>query len=173
VQLFTGIQIVPTAVSVVAYSLVAREGANEAWPQQRKLLLSVLALMAAVAAIGYFVAPFLLPLVFGERFLPAVPLFRILLIGVVGMTMSLVMASQWIARGLFLQAALLTLAIGCITVVANYFAVPRYGATGAAWVLGGTYTISVLGNGIMALWVEARYREHRRTTLAPPADTQQ
>lgn len=161
-QLFTGVQIIPSAVSSVVYTIVAREGPNEAWPHQRKLLLSVLALMAVAAGVGYFLARFAVPLVFGERFGPAVPLFRILLLGVIGLTMSLVMASQWIARGLFLQAALLTLAIGCVTVVANYLVVPDYGAVGAAWVMVGTYSLSIVGNGGMLIWVEARYREHRR-----------
>jgi O-antigen/teichoic acid export membrane protein len=158
VQLMTGLQIIPMAVSAVAYSLVSRLGPDAAWPQQRKLLFQVTLLVIVLALIGVFVAPYVVPVLFGKSFLPAVPVFRILLWGVAGMCMSIVMASQWISRGLFLQAALLTLLFGAATVTGNYLFVPKYGMYGAAWVTVGTYTASVVGNGIMALWVERRSR---------------
>jgi O-antigen/teichoic acid export membrane protein len=157
-QLAAGIQIVPLAVSMVAYSLVAKHGPDAAWPQQRKLLLEVLGVVMVLGVIAYFVAPYFVPLLFGASFAQSVPVFRILLYAVVGMTMSVVMASQWIARGLFVQAAAITLFVGAATVAGNYFVVPRYGMTGAAWVTVGTYCISIAGNGAMAIWVEIRTR---------------
>jgi len=157
-QLVTTMQLVPAAVSTVAYSVIGSEGPNAAWPKQKALLLQSLALMGAGGALAYFVAPFAIRLVFGVAFLPAVPLFRILLLGLIGMTMSLVMASQWIARGLFMQAAALTIAVGGATVLANFLAVPRWGVIGAAWVTVGTYSVSIVGNGIMAVWVERKFR---------------
>ncbi|MDQ3280746.1 MAG: oligosaccharide flippase family protein [Acidobacteriota bacterium] len=166
VQLFVGMQVLPNAVSAVAYSLVSRKGPDEAWPEHRKLLFHSALVIALLSVIAWFVMPYVVPFVFGARYLPAIPLFQILLLGSVGMTMSLVMSSQWIARGLFLQAALLTLLVGCITVAGNYAFVPRYGSVGAAWVTVGTYTISVIGNGIMALWVESRYRAWRADKTA-------
>jgi O-antigen/teichoic acid export membrane protein len=158
VQLMTGLQIIPLAVSSVAYSLVSRLGPDAAWPQQRKLLFQVTALVIVLAGIGYFVAPYVVPLIFGKSFLPSVPVFRILLWGVAGMCMSIIMASQWIARGLFLQAALLTLLFGGATVIGNWLFVPEHGMYGAAWVTVGVYMVSVVGNGIMAFWVEGRSR---------------
>lgn len=159
VQLVTGLQIIPAAVGAVAYSLVSREGPDAAWPQQRKLLVRVTALVVALAVVAYFVAPWIIPRIFGAPFAAAVPVFRILLLGVVGWCMSIVMASQWISRGLFLQAALLTILFGVCTVAGNFFAVPRYGMYGAAWVSVATYALSILGNGIMAFWVEARAKK--------------
>jgi O-antigen/teichoic acid export membrane protein len=169
-QLFAGIQIVPAAVSSVAYSMIVKEGPDAAWPRQRNLMGMVIALMIGVAVIASFAAPWLIPLAFGDRFVPAVSLFRILLLAIVGMTMSVIMASQWIARGLFLQSAFLTLAVGCAAVVANFLAIPRYGAEGAAWAMVGTYTVATLGSGIMALWVERRYRAFRRAQLLHTAE---
>lgn len=160
VQLMNAMQIIPMAVSTVAYSLVAKEGPDAAWPQHRKLLGEVVLLVTFLAVIGYFVAPFIVPLIFGKPFATSVPLFRILLFAVVGMTMSTVMACQWISRGLFLHAALLTILVGGITVLANFLVVPRYGMVGAAWVTVGTYSISIVGNGIMALWVQSRWRRY-------------
>lgn len=160
VQLVNAMQIIPMAASTVSYSLVAREGPDAAWPQHRKLLGEVLLVVALLAVIAYFVAPLIVPLIFGKAFATSVPLFRVLLFAVVGMTMSTVMACQWISRGLFLHAALLTVFVGGITVLANFLVVPRHGMAGAAWVTVGTYGISIVGNGIMVLWVQSRWRRY-------------
>jgi O-antigen/teichoic acid export membrane protein len=157
-QVVTGLQIIPLAVSAVAYSLVSKHGPDAAWPRHRRLLLEVLALVTVIITVAYFAAPLAVSLVFGHGFAPAIPLLRIMLLGGVGMTISIVMASQWISRGLFLQAALITLAVGVATVVANRLAVPRYGTFGAAWVTVGTYTLSMVSNLGMIVWVERRVR---------------
>ena len=158
VQIAMGLQIVATSVSAVSYSVVSARGPDAAWPEQRMLLLRTLALTSLLAVLAYLLAPFALRLVFGAAFLPTVPLLRILLLGTPGMTLSVVMASQWIGRGLFLQAALLTLLIGVVTAGASALVVPSHGAAGAAWVMVGTYAISIVGNGGMVLWVERRAR---------------
>jgi O-antigen/teichoic acid export membrane protein len=156
VQILAGIQIIPMAVSTVAYSLVSKHGPDGAWPQQRRLLMEVLVLTMAAGSVTYLAAPWFVPFVFGAPFAPAVPIVRIVVLSVAGSAMSMVMASQWISRGLFLQAALLTLLVGGLAVLANYFFVPRYGMYGAAWVTAGTYGLSIVSNGIMAMWVNAR-----------------
>lgn len=156
-QLAAGMQTVPMAVSAVCYSIVARKGANGAWPEQRRLLRYSVAGMAFLSIVAFFVSPLVIRLMFGASFTPAVPLFRILLLGVVGATMSAVMASQWIGRGLFLQAAMLTLLVGLLTLAGNYAFVPRFGSYGSAWVSVGTYTVAVIGNLLMAFWVQRRY----------------
>jgi O-antigen/teichoic acid export membrane protein len=155
-QLMIGIQIIPTAVNAVAYSLVSAKGPDGAWPEHRRLLFSVVMLVAALAVVGYFAAPFAVRLVFGEAYLPTVPIFRILLWGVVGMSMSLVMASQWNGRGLFLQYSVLMLCTGALTLAANWLVVPAYGAHGAAWVTVGTYGLAILSSTAMILWIEKR-----------------
>ena len=162
VQIITAIQIIPMAVSTVAYTIVSRHGPDAAWPQQRKLLFEVVALVLVLGAIAYFVAPWVVPLIFGADFAPAVPILRILLLTIPGIALSAVMASQWIARGLFLQAAAITLFTGALTVAGNYVFVPRYGMDGAAWVTVGTWLISIFGNGGMALWVQSRWSAHAR-----------
>jgi O-antigen/teichoic acid export membrane protein len=154
VQLATGLQIIPLAASAVAYSLVTKLGPDQAWPQHKRLLLQVLLLVAAIGVVAWIAAPFAIGLAFGREFLATVPLFRLLLLGTLGMTLTIVMASQWISRGLFLQAAGITLAIGTSAVIANLLVVPRYGSFGAASVTVGTYAATMLANVMMALWIE-------------------
>lgn len=158
IQLVLGLQIIPLAVSTVAYSLVSRYGANGAWPHHRKLILQVVLLSCSLAVIGYFVAPFVIRVVFGVAFLPSVAPYRILLLSTAGMTFAIVMGAQWVGRGYLLQAALMTVMIGATGIVANIIVVPRWGAIGASWVTVGTYVISLVGNGIMALFVQRQWR---------------
>lgn len=161
VQLVTGLQIIPLAASAVAYSFVTKLGPDDAWPRHRRLLLQILLLVAAIGIVAWVVAPFVIRIAYGREFLATVPLFRILLLGMLGMTLSIVMASQWIARGLFLQAAGITVAIGVLSVLANLLVVPRHGSFGAAYVTVGTYAATMLANVMMALWIErvSRRRE--------------
>lgn len=158
IQLFGLALILSTSIAAVSYELVARDGPEGAWPAQRRLLLQALGLVVVVAGIGYALAPFAITLVAGREFLPAVPLFRVLLLALVGATFSSVMASQWIGRGLFLQAALLTVLVGIVSLVCDLLLIPTYGARGALVSTLVAYGISVAGNGAMAAWIELRQR---------------
>ncbi|HUR80226.1 MAG TPA: oligosaccharide flippase family protein [Thermoanaerobaculia bacterium] len=160
VQIITAIQIIPMAVSTVAYTMVSKHGPDGAWPQQRKLLVEVVVLVIALGVIAYFVSPWVVPFVFGRDFAPAIPILRILLLSIPGIALSSVMASQWISRGLFVQAAGITLMTGALTVLGNYMFVPSFGMRGAAWVTVGTWVLSIIGNGGMILWVQSQWRAH-------------
>ena len=170
-QLITAIQVLPMAVSTVAYGIVLREGADTGWSDHRRLLIQSLAAVSVVVAVAYAAAPVAVQVLAGREFLPAVDVFRTLLLGVIGMTMSTIMASQWISRGFFLRVAFMSTISGLAVLGANWLVIPRYGMQGAAWVLVGIYTISILVNGVMLLWVERRWRRlgRARPAIASPA----
>lgn len=155
-QLFGMALIGSTAIGAVAFGLVAREGPDGAWPQQRRLLAQALGLISIVAVVAYFAAPIAIRLVAGADFMPVVPLFRWLLLGLLGATFSSAMASQWIGRGLFWQAAVLTLVVGLLSLGTTALLVPRMGVNGALIGTLVAYAISIVGNGIMAFWVQLR-----------------
>lgn len=155
-QLFGMSLIGSTAIGAVAFGLVAREGPDGAWPQQRRLLGQALGLVSLVAVAAYFLAPIAIRLVAGEEFMPVVTLFRWLLLGLLGATFSSTMASQWIGRGLFWQAAALTLAVGLASLGTTAVLVPRIGVDGALIGTLVAYGISIVGNGVMALRIETR-----------------
>lgn len=158
-QLFGFALIISTAVSTVSFGLVAQKGANGAWPEQRVLILQSMAVVTVIAVAGYVLAPLGIRLVAGDDFLPAVPLFRIILPALYGATFSTVMASQWIGRGLFLQAAVLTVFVGALSLTLDVVFVPHYGMRGALVSTLVTYGISVIGNGTMALWVQQQWKK--------------
>jgi O-antigen/teichoic acid export membrane protein len=153
----------------VAFGLVARLGPDGAWPEQRRLMAQALGAAAVLALLGYYLAPLGVRIVAGERFAPAVPLFRLLLPALVGATFSTVMGSQWIGRGFFVSAALLTLAVGLVSLASDLLLVPRYGMRGATVSTLITYGVSVVGNGAMALYAERSWRRSRAANLAVPA----
>lgn len=157
-QLIGFMLIVPQSAALVLYGTVARGGPNRAWPEHRRLLLWVLAGMVLASALAWAVAPFAIPLLAGPEFGPAVPVFRWLLLGVLGMTFSTLMAPQWIGRGMFLRAAALTLAVGAINFAANLTLVPRFGMYGAVVSSLGAYTIAVATNLWMVLHADRGVR---------------
>lgn len=164
-QLITAIQVLPVAVSTVAYGIVSREGADRGWTDHRRLLIQSLVAVSVVIVVAYAAAPVAVQLLAGREFLPAVDVFRILLLGVIGMTLSTVMASQWIGRGFFLRVAIMSTTSGLAVLGANWLVIPHYGMQGAAWVTAGIYTVSLFVNGIMVLWVERRWQR-----LTSPAE---
>jgi O-antigen/teichoic acid export membrane protein len=84
-----------------------------------------------LALTGWFLAPYLIPLVAGEQFKPSVPMFTALLPSLLGLSLSILLTPQWLGRGLFILSNLVTF-FALLTVVAGTFwAVPRYGVDGA------------------------------------------
>jgi O-antigen/teichoic acid export membrane protein len=156
VQLMWVVLLVPQAASMVLYGEVAQRGADGAWPASRRVLLTLLPFSLAVAVIGAITAPFLVPLVLGDAFSDAVPVFQIMVFALVGQTCSTLMASQWIGRGLFWQSSAITVALGLCNVAACFALVDAHGMKGAAVSILGVSVVSLIGNGLMALWVQRR-----------------
>ncbi|HUP59848.1 MAG TPA: hypothetical protein VNA69_05465 [Thermoanaerobaculia bacterium] len=145
-QLLTAMQILPMAAATVASSIIAREGSDRAWRRHRTLLVTLLSIMIVAIPIVYTLAPWLIRLIAGPEFGPAVPLFRVALCAVPGMTVSVLMAPQWIARGYFLTTAAITTALGLASVAGSWIWVPRHGTIAAAWVVVGVYWTSLAVN---------------------------
>jgi O-antigen/teichoic acid export membrane protein len=162
VQLFLLALVLPNAVGTAAYAQVGAEGPDAAWPAQRRLLVQAAALSAVAGALGYVLAPFAIRLVAGERFVPAAGYFRMLVPALVPAAAAGLLASQWLSRGLFWQAAALTCAVGACALALSVMLVPRFGAAGAAWATLGAYGVSAIGNAVFYVWID-------RTTAARSA----
>jgi O-antigen/teichoic acid export membrane protein len=158
VQLMVVAFLIPQAASMVMFGEVARLGVDEAWPATRRVLVQLVAAMSVLAVIGFFLAPVVVPFLFGNGFKSAVPVFQILVFGVIGQTFTSVMGSQWIGRGLFWQSSLLTLALGVSNVIGCELLVRAHGMKGAAYSLLGVYVVGIVGNTAMAVWVSRQVR---------------
>jgi antigen flippase len=150
--------VVPQAATMVLYAEVARDGPDAAWKANRRVLLGMTGLMILLALVGAALAPWVVPIVVGPDFGPAVPVFQLLLLALVGQSFSTVLAPQWIGRGLFWQSSVASLATGIVSLAACFVLVPDHGMYGAAYALLGVYTLSIFGNGAFAVWVSRRSR---------------
>jgi O-antigen/teichoic acid export membrane protein len=157
-QFTLAMQVAPMAITVVAYSIVTRDGADGAWREHRILILQTILYSGAAALVAYVAAPLVMPLLAGRAFVPAVPVFRITALSIFGMALASVMTPQWVARGYFLRLAALSFSAALVGVAGNYFLIPRYGMAACAWVMVASYTIHFAGNAAFAIWIDRRAR---------------
>ena len=156
----------PAVITMVLFSKIAEQGPDNTWTIQRQLIWQIMALMGAIALAGYFIAPVLITGLLGSDFAEAVPVFRILLLAMIGMCFSQLMVSQWISRGLFLQASIITITVGVTNVILNFMFIPTYGMYAAAWTTIGAFSISILTNGIFALLIDNKWKNTQVSTPA-------
>ena len=159
VQLINIILIVPTSASMMLYGQITKLGIEDVWAYYRKVVIWLTVAIAVLCIVSALVAPFVIPLVLGERFVPSVPYFQILLLAVIGMSLSVVMAPQWISRGWFWQTSAMTVIIGAGNLTAGLILIPIYGIYAAVWTTVATYAISFVVHGGVAVWCERRYRQ--------------
>jgi len=155
-QLISVLIVVPQAASLVLFGSIAAKGPDRAWDENWRLLKHAMALMTVLAVVAGLSAPWWIVLLAGHEFAPSARLFQWLLLSVPGMTFSLLLAPQWIGRGFFLHASILTVAVGLLNVGANLYLVPLYGAMGAVVSNIATFMFSVIGNGVMAVYCARR-----------------
>lgn len=156
-QLLGILMIIPQSASMAIYGKIASLGPDGAWPYNKRLLFQITAGMIALSAVAALLAPWVITLIAGEAFRPAVEPFQWMLLGLVGMTFSTVMAPQWIGRGYFWQAAGITLLLGLISFAANLWLIPSHGMEGAVYAFLVTYFFSIIGNGAMVWYCESKH----------------
>jgi O-antigen/teichoic acid export membrane protein len=157
-QLVNTMLVVPQAAAMVFYGKVAQLGADGAWPYHRKMIRALMLAAIPLAAIAAVLAPFVIPLVGGKSFAPAISPFRWLLLAVLGMTFATLLAPQWIGRGFFWQASLLTGALGVMNLVISLLWVPKYGIYGSVLGTVITYAVAVVINGWMFVYCDRGLR---------------
>lgn len=158
-QLLGVLMIIPQAASTSFFGKVTTLGPDGAWPIHRRLMIQLTLGMAVLGGISALLAPWAITLLAGESFRPAVAPFQWMMLGLIGVTLSNIMAPQWIGRGYFWQTAGLTFLIGTINLGASFWLIPEFGIWGAVYAFLGTYAFSILGNGLMALHCQLQYKK--------------
>jgi O-antigen/teichoic acid export membrane protein len=158
IQLISIMLIIPSSASMILYGQISQKGPGKAWEYQRKILIYMTLIMIIIAIIAKFTSKWLILIVAGEEFLPSVPIFNLMLLALIGMTFSNVMASQWIGRGLFIFVSTMTTISGMGNLALGLCLIPQYGMIGAVWGTLITYTVSIIINGIMAIYCEKQYQ---------------
>jgi O-antigen/teichoic acid export membrane protein len=141
---------------------MAAAGPNGIWPEQKKIVIRVMAFLTVLSAAAYFAAPGL-ALLAGEKFIPSVDLFRLLLPVLLGMSLAQLMTNQWIGRGLFVSTTILTLGTALLNIFLNYFLIPRFGVHGAVWSMLAVYAgLAVMVQLAFSFWCEKEWGKGRK-----------
>jgi O-antigen/teichoic acid export membrane protein len=130
-------------------SLSPEEAANFTAKCVRNNLIVVFCCAAAAA----LVAPYVIQLLFGNAFLPAVAPFRVLLLGIVPMSSASIVSSYYTLNAKKPQIPLIIAGIStAICAVLSILLVPRIGIVGAAIGTAVSYTLTVLiGVGLFSM----------------------
>ncbi|MGH9789424.1 MAG: oligosaccharide flippase family protein [Candidatus Acidiferrales bacterium] len=144
VALAAPLTILPGAIGIVTLPAAAREKPAGAEAVIRRSLRTVVVLLVAGAALLFVLVPYLLPLLFGQAFVLAVPACRVLVIAMVPLGLSQVLYES--LRGLNhpLAPAYAEGLGNVVTVALLALLLPRFGFLGAALASLGAYTASFL-----------------------------
>lgn len=148
-QLIGIILIIPNAITQVLYGTVTKLGPDRSWPMNRRVLHRSMAITLAVAVCAWPLAPYMIRLVAGGNFEQAHEYFRLMLPMLLGATLSAAMAPQWIGRGYFWRASLLTLLVGLSGFTLSVLLTPRLGVEGAIYGTLVAYAIGAIFNAVL------------------------
>jgi O-antigen/teichoic acid export membrane protein len=137
------VQILPMTVSGVLLPLLAsaeREGPTHGRIKRMFQLATVLLLSVAlpVAACGAILAPGIVHLIYGPRYHQSAYLLQVLLPAFIPICLGYLLTSQLILHQLLRPYIVITFLGAVVNVLANVVAIPRYGASAAAWATLGT-----------------------------------
>jgi O-antigen/teichoic acid export membrane protein len=120
-------------LNLVLSARTARRSDDLDFPQRVAAAMRLVLVISAVPAlVGAVLATPVLPWVFGERFVDAVPAFRLLLPGVVAMSLIQLMAQYLVGTRRPEWNTWVAGAGAVLTVALNLLLIPSYGASGAA-----------------------------------------
>ncbi|QSE87079.1 flippase [Rhodococcus koreensis] len=158
------LQIIPATVGFVLTPLLAvrsRDGRNSdavtrgAAFATRILLLFVI----PVVSIGSAVSATVVDVIYGETFVPTGAVLPILLVSFVFISLGYIVNSLVVSCGEFRIYLAIVAAIAVLNVLANWVAIPRFGAVGAAWTAVAT-EVALVVSVYLALYI-------RRNLSAP------
>jgi O-antigen/teichoic acid export membrane protein len=157
------LKILPMSLTYVLYPKYSSEPRSEAAAHARSLLPRAGILVAAGAVPLWVAATYLLPLIYGDSFRPAIESAHILLIGLSAEGLAGVITAFLYGIG---QPGLNSIAMGVgllVTVILDALLIPRFGATGASVASSASYLIST------AVLVVVFFRLTRSDRIGPRA----
>lgn len=136
----------PLAVGIVVFSRTANAEDQEEMKQTTGVLLRLAFLFSlGLALLMFFVVPYLVPLIFGEEYIPSIRIIQLILPGIIMVVMFRILSGHLAGLGrpevtlyVFLPALILN-------IILNLLWIPGYGGAGAAMATNVSYTIGSIG----------------------------
>ncbi len=135
----------PTAMGVVVLSRTANMPDEASLNQSVSRLLRVSFVLVFMAAtILWIVIPYLLPFVFGGKFIPSVAVVRAMLPGILIFVLPRILNSRFAGKGQPIVLIAIFLPALVINVLLNLIWIPRFGGVGAAWASNVSYALGAI-----------------------------
>lgn len=167
-QLFLALLLIPQSAQLALQSRVTSSSRAILWREHRMIMAVIIGGMSLIAAALWVVAPLVVRIIGGAGFEDSASVFRILLIGVPWACFNTMMGIQWITRGYFYQASIITLATGLTNCGLNLYLIPSYGLLGAAYAaLFGMCALPFVANGWLAILAQREFIHTRRAHGSP------
>lgn len=133
---------VPYAIETIILSRSANSNNDK---QVHRTVASIFRVSLIIGVLGgiliFFVAPPLVPLVFGKEFIPSITMIQIVLPGILFLVGFRILNSRLTGMGKPQIAIFTFLPALIINFIANLFLIPRFGGVGAAWATNISYGI--------------------------------
>ena len=124
---------VPATISTILFpKLAGMTDATEKWRQTRKVLLVLSVIVLGIAALGALAAPWFIPFLFGARFASAVSAFRLLMPGVVFISLTSILSAYVASKDIPWSVVAVYVVMSSLNIVLNIVWLPRLGISGAS-----------------------------------------
>ena len=144
---------IPFAIEMIILSRSANTTDNQFLHQKVASIFRVSLIFGLISsAILFFIAPFIIPLIFGKEFIPTVTMIRTILPGILILVGFRILNSRLIGMGKPQVAIYTFVPALLINFILNLILLPRYGGLGAAWATNVSYAVG----SIAFLFVYAR-----------------
>jgi len=160
-RLIDVMMVFPNATSGAMMAQVAGEDINSLWFKQKQIMMRIMGLVLIMSIFAYLVVPFLIPIIFGQKFEASGEVFRWLLPILIGKSIGGMMISQILGRGYFIQASILGVIVTGVNIALNWILIPRYGMMGAVYATLSSYAgVTIIINSVYIYLIDKRAKRN-------------
>lgn len=136
----------PSAIGLVVMSRSANADDTGRLNRDVAKLVRISFLIVFVASILlWLVIPYLLPLFFGEKFIPSIEIVRLMLPGILMFVIVRILSGRFAGAGEPKLLIGLFVPVLLVNIILNLFWIPKYGGLGAAMATNVSYTLGAIG----------------------------
>lgn len=136
----------PLAISLVIFTRTANAEDQSEMTSMTTALLRLSFLFSIIIAISlYFVVPFMVPLIFGDEYIPSIRIIQLILPGIIMVVIFRILSGQIAGLGKPEVAIYIFLPALVLNIILNLMWIPTYGGEGAAMATNVSYTAGSLG----------------------------
>lgn len=156
-QLTDALGLLPTTVGLLLFPHLLRSEKNDS-VIITKILIRMAILIFALIILIWLLAPWLIPLFFGDTFLPAVKILHFMLPGAFFSSLVILLSQFLAARNLLLPYLYIWIAGVFINILLGYFLISWYGGVGAAIAMSICYCFIFISSCLLIHYKDATHR---------------